>query len=108
MPSIWQRLAALVRRLILCRRTPSHLPQPFPPSINNETLLHYAQQKVPVVTGNLKVDKLLSEMTLAEKITMIHGAVEPSLCSELPKRDHISSGRYRSTRFFRQHVFDRA
>ena len=34
--------------------------------------------KVPVVTGDQRVDKLLSEMTLAEKITMIHGAIEPA------------------------------
>lgn len=36
-----------------------------------------AQQKVPAVTGNTRVDKLLSKMTLEEKITMIHGAIEP-------------------------------
>jgi len=30
----------------------------------------------PVVTGNARVDKLLSQMTLAEKISMIHGAPE--------------------------------
>jgi beta-glucosidase len=32
-----------------------------------------AQATIPVVTGDARVDKLLSEMTLAEKITMIHG-----------------------------------
>ncbi len=32
---------------------------------------------VPAVTGNPKVDKLLSQMTLEEKIAMIHGAAEP-------------------------------
>lgn len=31
---------------------------------------------VPAVTGNARVDKLLSEMTLDEKITMVHGAQE--------------------------------
>src|SRR5487761_1091137 len=36
------------------------------------------QKKGPVITGDPKVDKLLSEMTLAEKITMIHGAIEPA------------------------------
>jgi beta-glucosidase len=30
----------------------------------------------PVVTGNAKVDRLLSQMTMAEKIAMIHGAPE--------------------------------
>ncbi len=33
-------------------------------------------QSVPVVTGDARVDKLLSEMTLKEKITLIHGAHE--------------------------------
>lgn len=33
-------------------------------------------QTVPVVTGDARVDKLLSEMTLKEKITLIHGAHE--------------------------------
>ena len=33
---------------------------------------------VPVVTGDARVDKLLSEMTLAEKISMIHGEEEPA------------------------------
>jgi beta-glucosidase len=32
---------------------------------------------VPVVTGDARVDKLLSEMTLEEKISMIHGEKEP-------------------------------
>ena len=36
-----------------------------------------AQNKVPVVTGNARVDKLLSEMTLAEKMALIRGAYEP-------------------------------
>lgn len=31
----------------------------------------------PVVTGNARVDKLLSEMTLDEKISLLHGAQEP-------------------------------
>jgi beta-glucosidase len=33
-------------------------------------------QAVPVVTGDARVDKLLSQMTLQEKITLIHGALE--------------------------------
>jgi len=35
-----------------------------------------AQNSVPVVTGNARVDKLLSQMTLKEKITLIRGARE--------------------------------
>ena len=31
-----------------------------------------AAQSVPVVTGDERVDKLLSQMTLAEKLTLIH------------------------------------
>jgi beta-glucosidase len=33
-------------------------------------------QTVPVVTGDARVDKLLSQMTLAEKLTLIHGTHE--------------------------------
>jgi beta-glucosidase len=33
-------------------------------------------QTVPVVTGDARVDKLLSQMTLEEKVTLIHGAPE--------------------------------
>jgi beta-glucosidase len=33
-------------------------------------------QSVPVVTGDERVDKLLSQMTLAEKLTLIHGTHE--------------------------------
>jgi beta-glucosidase len=33
-------------------------------------------QSVPVVTGDARVDKLLSEMTLKEKLTLIHGTQE--------------------------------
>ncbi|MGB6193035.1 MAG: glycoside hydrolase family 3 C-terminal domain-containing protein [Terracidiphilus sp.] len=33
-------------------------------------------QSVPVVTGDVRVDKLLSQMTLAEKLTLIHGTKE--------------------------------
>ena len=33
-------------------------------------------QSVPVVTGNARVDKLLSQMTLDEKLTLIHGTQE--------------------------------
>ncbi|HEX3662361.1 MAG TPA: glycoside hydrolase family 3 N-terminal domain-containing protein, partial [Acidobacteriaceae bacterium] len=33
-------------------------------------------QRVPVVTGDARVDQLLSKMTLQEKLTLIHGAKE--------------------------------
>ncbi len=33
-------------------------------------------QSVPVVTGDARVDKLLSQMTLQEKLTLIHGTKE--------------------------------
>ena len=33
-------------------------------------------QSVPVITGNPRVDKLLSQMTLKEKLTLIHGTQE--------------------------------
>jgi beta-glucosidase len=36
-----------------------------------------AQTTVPIVTGDARVDKLLSEMTLAEKIAVIHGQKDP-------------------------------
>ena len=39
-------------------------------------------QSVPFVTGNPKVDKLLSQMTLAEKIAMIHGSPEEPSTSQ--------------------------
>jgi beta-glucosidase len=35
-----------------------------------------AAQSVPVVTGDARVDKLLSQMTLKEKLTLIHGTQE--------------------------------
>ncbi len=35
-----------------------------------------AQQQVTIVTGNARVDKLLSQMTLEEKMTLIHGTSE--------------------------------
>ena len=35
-----------------------------------------AQSSVPVVTGDARVDKLLSQMTLEEKTTLIRGASE--------------------------------
>ena len=38
--------------------------------------LAVAQKDVPVVTGNARVDKLLSQMTLEEKLTLIHGTQE--------------------------------
>ena len=44
------------------------------------TLLTFATlsfaQSVPVVTGDARVDKLLSQMTLEEKLTLIHGTHE--------------------------------
>ncbi|MGO9935725.1 MAG: beta-glucosidase family protein [Steroidobacteraceae bacterium] len=40
------------------------------------TSLAVAQNGVPVVTGNARVDKLLSQMTLAEKLTLIHDSRE--------------------------------
>ncbi len=33
-------------------------------------------QAVPVVTGDARVDKLLNQMTLEEKLTLIHGTKE--------------------------------
>jgi beta-glucosidase len=33
-------------------------------------------QSIPVVTGDVRVDKLLSQMTLEEKLTLIHGTKE--------------------------------
>jgi beta-glucosidase len=38
--------------------------------------LAWAQQSVPVATGDARVDKLLSQMTLEEKLTLIHGTSE--------------------------------
>src|SRR5450755_1865951 len=35
-----------------------------------------AHSAVPVVTGDARVDKLLSQMTLNEKLTLIHGTHE--------------------------------
>ena len=35
-----------------------------------------AQNSVPVVTGDARVDKLLSQMTLEEKMALIRGARE--------------------------------
>ena len=36
-----------------------------------------SQSSIPVVTGNARVDKLLSEMTLEEKMALIRGDSEP-------------------------------
>ena len=41
-----------------------------------------SQTPAPEVTGNPRVDKLLSQMTLAEKIAMIHGAQEPAATNQ--------------------------
>lgn len=38
---------------------------------------HRASHRVPVVTGNPRVDRLLSEMTLDQKIAVIHGEKDP-------------------------------
>lgn len=38
---------------------------------------HRAGDRAPAVTGNVRVEKLLSEMTLAEKIAVIHGDKDP-------------------------------
>ena len=40
--------------------------------------LALAQDQAPVVTGDARVDKLLSQMTLEEKLTLIHGTWEDS------------------------------
>jgi len=40
------------------------------------------QSGPPAVTGNARVDRLLSQMTLAEKISMIHGAPEDPSTSQ--------------------------
>ena len=41
-------------------------------------LFSQAAPPVPVVTGNARVDKLLSQMTLEEKIALLHGGTEAS------------------------------
>jgi len=41
-----------------------------------------AQAAVPVITGNARVDKLLGEMTLDEKMALIRGAYEPAATSQ--------------------------
>lgn len=41
--------------------------------------LAMAQQGVPVVTGDARVDKMLSQMTLEEKMTLIHGTSEDAV-----------------------------
>jgi beta-glucosidase len=41
-------------------------------------LCQSANTNPPVVTGNAKVDRLLSEMTLEEKINLLHGGTEAS------------------------------
>jgi beta-glucosidase len=39
-------------------------------------------RSIPVVTGDARVDKLLSEMTLEEKVSLIHGGVEDASTSQ--------------------------
>ncbi len=41
-----------------------------------------AQSTVPVVTGDARVDKLLSQMTLEEKMALIRGASEPAATNQ--------------------------
>ncbi len=41
-----------------------------------------AKNLVPVVTGNTRVDELISKMTLQEKVSMIHGEPEPAETSQ--------------------------
>ena len=41
-------------------------------------LFAQAAANPPVVTGNARVDKLLSQMTLEEKIALLHGGTEAS------------------------------
>jgi hypothetical protein len=45
-----------------------------------------AQSTAPVVTGNARVDKLLGQLTLAEKLKLIHDAREdPRVGDEVPQ-----------------------
>ena len=46
-------------------------------SVHASNTQHRASDRVPVVTGNVRVDKLLSEMTLTQKIAVIHGEKDP-------------------------------
>ena len=39
-------------------------------------------KKAPTITGNARVDKLLSQMTLDEKISMVHGASEDAATAQ--------------------------
>ena len=41
-----------------------------------------SSKNIPVITGNAKVDRLLSQMTLAEKISLIHGSPEDIATSQ--------------------------
>src|SRR6516165_9640529 len=45
-------------------------------------LLSQSGATVPVITGNMNVDRLLSQMTLAEKISLIHGSPEDAATSQ--------------------------
>jgi beta-glucosidase len=45
-------------------------------------LLSQARTLVPLMTGNARVDELISKMTLEEKVSMIHGAPEPAETSQ--------------------------
>jgi beta-glucosidase len=47
------------------------------PSLALTTVSAFAQDSVPVVTGVPRVDKLLSQMTVDEKMALIRGASEP-------------------------------
>ncbi|WP_263351606.1 beta-glucosidase [Acidicapsa acidisoli] len=52
------------------------------PSLALTTVSAFAQDSVPVVTGVPRVDKLLSQMTVDEKMALIRGASEPSATNQ--------------------------
>jgi beta-glucosidase len=62
-------------KLVLGHRLLSTLLRTMPALMLGTSLMAVAQS-VPVVTGDERVDKLLSQMTLEEKLTLIHGAHE--------------------------------
>ena len=45
-------------------------------------LFPQAKNLIPVVTGNARVDELISKMTLEEKVSMIHGQPEPDVTNQ--------------------------
>ena len=62
------------------QNSPSHFIPKFAIALATSVLVCLAAaasaQSVPVVTGDARVDKLLSQMTLEEKLTLIHGTKE--------------------------------